>query len=194
MSEIEDLLSQIRQDVADVREKGQQVIGAAALDEYLAGLQETASLTQAERDRDHASRLEHYKAQNATNLAGYAASVQLHAEMAKAAITYGLEALKAAMVINGAAAVAVLGFLSAAATKIPPPTTMLAYLPLALVFFAGGALVAAFAIGITYLSQASFAEQQQREGEVIRMVAIGLVVLSYIAFAIGALLAYSAFR
>lgn len=84
MGEIEELLKQIRKDVDEVRAAGQEVVGAAALDAYLANLQETAPQTQAERDRQHESRLEEFKAQHASNLAHYAATVQWRVEMLKA--------------------------------------------------------------------------------------------------------------
>lgn len=97
------------------------------------------------------------------------------------------------MLVNGGAAVAVLGFLSAAAAKTPPPSMVLAYLPSALAYFAGGALVAAIAVGLTYVSQALFAAERERSGTNVRWVIVAFVIGSYTAFALGAWRAYSAF-
>jgi len=194
MGEIEDLLHRIRNDVAEVKADGHESIRAEALDAYLAEVQNSASLTKEERDRLHQGQLEHFKAQHASNLAHYAATIQVEVAMLKAVIGYGVETLKAAMLVNGGAAVAVLGFLSAAATKTPPPSAMLAYLPLALVYFATGALVAGMAVGVTYISQALFAAKWNRAGARVRWIAVAFVVGSYLAFALGAARAYMAFR
>ena len=122
-----------------------------------------------------------------------ATSAQIHVELVKATLTYGHEALKTAMWINGGAAVAVLGFLSAASTKAEASAAMLANLPLSLLFFAIGTLTAAIAVGVTYLSQGFFALARNRIAEVLRGFAFVLVIVSYAMFMWGAVQAYAAF-
>ena len=108
-------------------------------------------------------------------------------------IVYGQEALKTSLLVNGGAAIAVLGFLSTAATKGLSPG-MAANLPIALLFFAFGALATAVAVGLTYVSQGFFTLHRDRLAEVIRAVVFALVIASYALFALGALQAYEAFR
>lgn len=190
--ENEELIGQIRQDVRAVREKGQQVIDAAALDAYLLELQKTASLTKEERQQAHQSQLEHFKATHASNLAQYAVQNQAALEMLRSVITLGQGALRAAMLINGGAAVATLGFLSNAWTKGVPPA-ILAGLPQSMLFFVFGVLAAAVASGFTYLSQEAFASEQRRFGQIMRAVVIALVIVSYVLFGLGSWKAYAVF-
>lgn len=190
--EIEELIGQIRNDVKTVREKGQQVIDATALDEYLTGLAGTAAQTKEERARSHEAQMEHFKATHQSNLAHYAAQRQAALEMLRTVITSGQAALRSSMLINGGAAVAILGFLSNAWTKGVPPSVLQA-LPASLLLFGGGVLGGALASGVTYLSQEAFASEQERLGKGLRALAIALVVGSHILFAWGAWEAYDAF-
>jgi len=190
--EIEDLIQQIRDDVKAVREKGQQVIDATALDDYLSMLVGTAQLTREEQARNHASQMEHFKATHASNLAHYAAQNQATLEMLRTVISTGQAALRGAMLINGGAAVAILGFLSNAWTK-DVPSAILHALPSSLLLFAGGVFAGALSSGVTYLSQEAFASEQERLGKGLRAVAVAFVVASYLLFVGGAWAAYDAF-
>jgi hypothetical protein len=113
-------------------------------------------------------------------------------EMLRSVITLAQGALRAAMLINGGAAVAILGSLSSAWTKGVPPA-ILSQLRLSLLFFASGVLAAAAASGFAYLSQKAFASEQQCYGKIIRAVIILLMILSYALFGLGSWGAYSAF-
>ena len=190
--ELDDLIQQIRRDVKAVREKGQQVIDATALDAYLGELADTASLTKEERTRSHESQMEHFKATHQSNLAHYTAQNQAALEMLRTVINAGQAALRSSMLVNGGGAVAVLGFLSNAWTK-GVPSAVLRDLPASLLVFASGVLAGALASGVTYLSQEAFASGQQRVGTGLRALAIALVVGSYVLFAWGAWEAYDAF-
>lgn len=190
--EIEELIGQIRQDVNAVRETGQQVIGATALDAYLAEIEKTASLTEEERERAHQSQLEHFKATHQSNLAQYNAQNQAALEMLRSVITVAQSALRSAMLINGGAAVAILGFLSNAWTK-GVPQGILKDLSESLLFFVFGVLAAAVASGCTYVSQEAFASGQERLGQVVRALVVSLVITSYALFGFGTWEAYVAF-
>ena len=190
--ENEELINQIRRDVKAVREQGQHVIDASALDSYLAELTRTSSLMQQERQRVHQSQLEQFKATHASNLAQYTAQSQTALEMLRSVITLGQGALRAAMLVNGGAAVAILGFLGSAWTKGVPQAT-LTTLPRSMLFFAVGVLAAGLATGFTYLSQAAFASEQRRRGEVMRRIVIALIVASFVMFGLGSWVAYAVF-
>lgn len=190
--EIKGLIQQIRDDVKAVRDKGQQVIDATALDQYLAELARTATLTREERARNHEAQMEQFKATHQSNLAHYAAQIEADLEMFRTVITTGQAALRGSMLINGGAAVAVLGFLSNAWSRGVPPS-VLQTLPASLLLFGAGVLGGALAAGATYLSQEAYASKQERLGKGLRALAIALVVGSYIVFAWGAWEAYNAF-
>lgn len=190
--EIEELIRQVRNDVKAVREKGQQVIDATALDTYLAELEETASLTKAERARAHESQMENFKATHQSNLAHYSAQNQHALEMFRTVVTVGQGALRSPMLINGGAAVAILGFLSNAWAK-GVPSAVLRNLPNALLLFTAGVLAAALASGFAYLAQQAFTSGQERSGKRIRALVIARVVVSYLLFGSGAWEAYVAF-
>ena len=190
--EIEELIQQIREDVKAVREKGQHVIDATALDTYLAELEETASLTKEERARAHESQIEDFRATHQSNLAHYSAQNQAALEMLRTVVAVGQSALRSPMLINGGAAVAILGFLSNAWAK-GTPSAVLRTLPNALLLFTAGVLVAALASGFAYLSQQAFTSGRERAGKRVRALVIALVVVSYLLFSCGAWEAYVAF-
>lgn len=179
--ESQELVRQMRADVRDLQAKGQVLLYVSALDAYLAALEEAAASSPQVSDEGHQARLAAFTAQTTASVEGF-----------RAVITAGQNALKSALLINGGAAVAVLGFLSAGWSK-GAPASLLADLPLAMSFFVFGVLSAAMASGATYLSQEMFGSGQQRPGTWTKGAAIALGIGSYLLFACGALLAYRAF-
>jgi hypothetical protein len=84
------------------------------------------------------------------------------------------------------AAVAVLGFLSAAATK-NPPSSLMVNLPIAFLFFAFGALATAVALSLAYSTQLFYPLKRDALAGWIRAAVFVCVVGSYAAFVSGAL-------
>jgi hypothetical protein len=122
--ETEDLIGQIRRVVQDCKHSG-TTIDPARLDAWLAELAQGTSLTKEERQRSHELLLEHLRATQASNLAHYDAQNQATLESIRYVGTAGQGALKSATLINGGAAVAILGFLGNAWTKrVPAPILM----------------------------------------------------------------------
>jgi hypothetical protein len=122
-------------------------------------------------------------------------------EMFRTVITYGSEAMKAAILVNGGAAVALLAFLgsSKGISLARVPTSLLAN---AVLFLVGGVLCAAIAVATAYLTQFYYHQNQYVEPTNIdgkmapffRYVSMALIGSSYAVFAIGAWLAWLAFK
>jgi hypothetical protein len=122
-------------------------------------------------------------------------------EMFRTVITYGAEAMKAAILVNGGAAVALLAFLgsSKGISLARIPTFLLAN---AILFLAGGVLCAAIAMATSYLTQFyyhqnQYVEQINAKGKMapfFRYLSLAFVVFSYGAFAGGAWLAWLALK
>jgi hypothetical protein len=104
----------------------------------------------------------------------------------------GHNALKAAMLINGGAAVAFLAFLGNLLAK--SQSVKMAEFPKALLCFVFGVLLSAMASASTYFTQHSYRHRSMAAGNRVRGVTICLVILSYILFAAGALIAYRGFE
>lgn len=109
-------------------------------------------------------------------------------EMFKSVITTGQSALRAAMLLNGGAAVAMLAFVGKLVEHSSSSSSAVAT---AVFLFAIGALLGAMATGSTYLSQMSYAfDGESRVATVsarlLHVVTVFLVASSLIVFAYGA--------
>jgi len=133
--------------------------------------------------------LERYKSQLASNLEHYRAVNEFNIEMLRATVATGQSALKSAMLINGGAAVAVLAFLGNAWAK-DVPRRVLIEASYGLSLFVWGVLAAAAAAGATYVSQAGYGDEFGKRSELVgdigRVLAILLVVASYVLFSCAA--------
>jgi len=154
-------------------------------------------------------------------LAEYAADSQRSLESVRAANISGAEALKAATLINGGAAVAILAFIGhLASINAKPPVVMDFAKPLR--SFVVGALLGVVASGVTYLAhmfyigsltrefQSKEARREDNEtlavskhkasvrwgriGRVVNLVVMALVAASLFSFAYGCYIAYRAFE
>ena len=138
--------------------------------------------------------LERYKAQLSADAEHRKSLHEFDLEMLRATIMTGQSALKGCLLINGAAAIAVLAFLGNAWTK-EFPRQVLVDASYGLSLFVWGVLAAATALGATYLSQAGygneFGKHSARVGSYGRTLAISLVIVSYTLFACAAWQVYS---
>ncbi len=107
----------------------------------------------------------------------------------EATVTAGAAALKSAILINGGASVALLTYLGYAASQQG--------LPEALLWFVCGTLAAAMGAGSTYVALLGAARSEdkakRRWFQSLNTVSIVLVIASYSAFAVGAVIAYCSF-
>ena len=112
--------------------------------------------------------------------------VKAKIEEFKACAALAQTALKAAMLINGGAAVAILAFMGNIWSKGNVTTGLTE----CLWFFTGGIITAAFGAGTAYLAQHGFVlskyKNEQKKAIRWRVASIVLIILSYIIFAFGA--------
>lgn len=112
--------------------------------------------------------------------------------MFRSVIEYGRDALKAAILTNGGAAVALLAFIGTIWEKgISPDTAK--YLTWALGSFSSGVLVTVVAIGFAYLTQLFYNSQYMLVGIIFHCLAVLLGFSSYLLFGCGAYSSYQAF-
>jgi len=116
----------------------------------------------------------------------------INKELFKSAITSGENAIKAAMLINAGASVAVLAFLGNLVSKAPH--VKLGEFPTAMLCFVAGVLVTAIASGFTYFTQHCYNHGRKKTGDVTNMLAIAFVSSSYFLFALGGWIAFQEFQ
>lgn len=145
----------------------------------------------AEADKD----LEQFKAVKALELARVNAVNSALLASTRITIDYALSAFRSALILNGAAAIALLSFFGAQKN----PFAVGAALMTALAAFAFGAVLATTGLGFSYLSQSNFTQQFAKDANVVskygmrfRSAAIICAVLSIVAFCAGLAYAFCA--
>jgi hypothetical protein len=146
----------------------------------------------AESTGERVSADEFFKAQHASDIAGYQVQAQRSLEQFRSVIAARQTALRSFILINGAACVVLLAFLGHVWDKGLNAEVAKDLLD-ALRFFVGGVLLSTFATGTTCLAHAFREEEWNMWGNIANFFTIGLVVLSGLAFGIGGYLAYLAF-
>ena len=120
--------------------------------------------------------------------------MQVLLEEWKTSAAYGLAAMRAAMIINGAAAVALLAYL--VKVTLEPGTDPSLLIPLAMLCYLGGVLAAAIASGCAYLGLKVIADTDDdddgNDKAISRFIggAIVLVITAYVTFTVGGILSY----
>lgn len=140
--------------------------------------------------------LERYKAKLTAWVESHQHVHEWNMEMLRSVITTGQSALKSSLLINGAAAVALLAFIG----NIWSPnahSSAIVGVAGALAYYVLGVLIAAVAAGLTYLSQAGYGEEFGKNSRVIGVTshvgAVIGVIASYVTFGYASLLAYRVF-
>lgn len=188
----QEVIDVIKKAVEDVKAQDQQVVSADALLKYLDALKADASISVEANQRKFESDLALFHAEHERNLAHYSAQQALNVEMLRSVITYGQEALKAAILINGGAAAAVLAFIGNIWTK-GIVVTAVGSITCSLVLFAFGVLAATVGTAGSYFSQYFYTENAQKTAVCFHILTVVVVVASYVLFGLGAYEAYTAF-
>ena len=157
------LIDDLRSDLKHFRSEGVESLTISQIESLLDALEKQ------DNNRFEILKLEHTGA-----LATYGATIQA-----------GAAALKSAILVNGGASVALLAFLG----HVPDPGKLI---PIGLLCFVAGTLLAAVAAGSTYVGLLG-SRRHRRWFLFFNWTAIGFVVLSYVAFASGAVYAFRAF-
>ena len=189
-----DVFEILKDAIATARESNVTHVAIEDL-ERLTGEIESQALESPEGVSASEASMERYKAKLAALGNSLQHEHEKELEMLRSVITTGQNALKAALLINGGAAVALLAFVGGVWNnpKAAPLRPELAY---GLSLFVWGVLAAACASGATYLSQAGFGgelgRRSQAIGEGARWLAIAFVVASYALFGCAAWQTYVA--
>jgi len=113
-------------------------------------------------------------------------------EMFKSVIIAGQAALKSAILINGGATVALLAFIGSV-FKVSQNSEVVTKLSHAMFCFVIGVLSGAIASGVVYMAQFVYARKKLCLGHILNGFSWVLVVLSYILFLTGVILAFKVF-
>ncbi|MEM7612134.1 MAG: hypothetical protein AAF270_10665 [Pseudomonadota bacterium] len=186
------ILSIVYDAISDAEARGASSVGIVELKNYLATLDEQIGDTPS-GDISTAD-LEKYKARLSKWIEDNKTQSQWGIELFRSTIAAGQSALRAAILINGGAAVALLAFIgnlwgleSDTAAALASPMRILLI----------GVLVAACASGSTYLAQFFFADHFKRAhgiGTAFNILAMVLVISSYGCFLFGVLSAARVFE
>ena len=123
-------------------------------------------------------------------------NIQKRLEYSKAATQAGTNALKVSLLINGAAAIAMLTFIGNIANRNQVDTEIIQALASPLHWFSSGILLSALATGITYIALEFFASNRMNKDKVgwkINVIAIVTTAISYCYFWSGGQVAYNVF-
>ncbi len=177
-----DIIARIKTDVEATRSSGHSWVSIDGLERYLDSLAQHAT-TPIETQALDQQRL----------LAGYDVRAKWDLEMFKSVIDAGKEALNAAILINGGAVIALLGFLSSAATKGVPKALGLG-LTDPLLYFGSGVLLSAIAFAGRYLTQYCYQSDHNKTGIGFHAATVLMATSTYVAFGCGVFKTYVTFQ
>jgi hypothetical protein len=156
----EKVIEQIQSNIlTEVIRTGNKYIDADALLQYLDQVKNSADVQiEVQQDlakQEHEAQIEALKLNTSIRLKNYETLSSQALEMFKAVIAMGQSAIRNAILINGAAAVAMMSFIGNAASK-SGNCGLEKIVSVALAMFAYGALTGAISSGATYLTQLIF--------------------------------------
>lgn len=178
--EVKDAIQQIKTALSDVEAKGQAFVHIPALKQFLDAVEKSATVSTEAQKLQHQSNLEWYKAQRQSQL-----------EMFKSTMESAHSALRASLIVNGGAAVALLAFVGNVWAKAQTASVAHA-LAAAIAWFSAGVLLGGLASFATYFTQFFYYHEFKRSGITVHIAAVGLVAFSYVAFGLGVVRAYGA--
>ena len=140
------------------------------------------------KDRIHEFSLEHYKITTQYDLAANQHKQDNRNESFKATIQLAISLLKTIMLLNGAAAVAILSFIGNYKNKLN-----IDFITNSLLIYVVGVLLSAIAYGLSYLAQYHYTYSPASVGDTYRRKVIIVVIGSMLYFMAGSLCFYLAF-
>lgn len=193
------IISELRKVLAEMKERGQTAVMIAGLEEYFSVMEKEDAkspmlkLTDEQRHELSITQLELDNEKWKVNTAGQFA---IGLELFKAVIEAGQTAVKSLIVMNGAAAIALLAFLGNILSRGPNfgESVIVGKINTAMIIFFAGVGFAGATSCFRYLSQALYADRSRpKRGDFTRNIAVTLAVFSLVAFLYGGFTAYKAF-
>lgn len=188
----EEAIKIIESAIIGVKEQNQDTVSVDALLKYLTSLKEDVKNAQAFDQEKYESNFALLRTAHERNLTHYNAQQQYSLEMLRSVTTYGQEALKSAILINGSAAVALLAFIGNIWIKSTGQLSVHS-ITKAIVLFAFGVVTAAIGTGTTYVTQYCYSKKWEKTAILFHIVTIIVVLVAYALFCFGSYDAYSAF-
>lgn len=183
-----DVLDEIRAVLKQTKDDGHSNVSVDALQNYLIQFDKDVESDTYYKSLNQEAKLAEFKAQNDRSIA-HATNLTAHSlEMFKSVITAGQSALKASMVINGGAAVALLAF-TGKIWETSTTAVVVNSLTNSILLFCLGVLCAALATGTTYLTQSIYAKDKITLGNAFNFFNIFVVLASYVLFGVGSFIA-----
>ncbi|NNN85795.1 hypothetical protein FKN93_17950 [Vibrio sp. A8-1] len=185
-------IEKIRLLIRQTKEQGHDAISINAFESYLSSIEseneEYTKYAQMQLERDLAV----FKAENDRNIAHANNLTTNSLELFRSVILSGQSALKASMVINGGAAVALLAFMgkiwgSSIASEVAYSLSRSTFL------FCVGIVLGAFAAGTTYFTQCLYNIEKFRLGNFFNIATVLMILSSYGIFIFSAFISASSF-
>lgn len=175
------VLDKIRLVLKQTKELGHDSISINAFEDYLSSIEKENDAESKYSDMKLERDLAIFSAENDRNIAHASNLTARSLELFKSVIQVGQSALKASMLINGGAAVALLAFMG----KIWGTSTsseVAGSISMAIFLFCIGIFLSALASGITYLSQTLHSIEKANVANRLNVITIFLVLGSYSIF------------
>ncbi len=190
--EVSVLVDELSGALKELVDKGQENVPIKNLQKYLDEVSKEDTIDESQAIKHFEENMEVFKANNAIAIESFRSTVEA-----------GLSALKSALIINGAAAIALLAFIGNLSRNGDVNNGVLSGIGYALMIFVLGTGFAGTATGVRYLSQHSYdnalnddiAEKKscwKNVGHGFNIVSIFLALLSFASFFYGGWLAYQA--
>ena len=183
--EAKEVIDDIRAALKPLKEQNKTVISVEALENYLSALEADAKSSDHKLNRDQNLTLTNFKAENDRWIKEYEIQNSHALEMFRSVIASGQSALKASMLINGGAVIALLAFIGNT-VKSPPMGNIQDLLAAPMWLFCLGILCSAVASGATYLTQFLYSADWMKTGYVFQILSILIVLASYVLFGVAA--------
>jgi hypothetical protein len=179
---------QMKGDIEEAKSKGTAVLECDKIIAYLNGVPNSPHTEMSPQE------IEHYKAYLVNHTNHYKYELDSALERSRAAINTGQNAIKAGLILNGAAALALLAFISHLAQG--NNSTSVYVFADCLAWFAYGALDMGVVSALAYLTQWLGADREswsKKTAEVLNVISIIAGLFSYYLFSEGILSVQSAF-
>lgn len=123
----------------------------------------------------------------------YKAQLENEMEMFKTIFVYGQRTLKAMLIINGGAAVAMLAFLSRYLSSGTSDVNM-HYFTVALLIFGAGVFLGAFTAGLSYITQYCYYHYENKSGLIFHIASVITGISSLVGFCAGLYYSFLGFQ
>ncbi|TLU67704.1 hypothetical protein FE810_01785 [Thalassotalea litorea] len=186
-----ELIDEIRKIIRPIKTEKNDAISANALDDYLEAFRLELSYEEEEHAESQQRNLEESRqaheinianasAVNEINIANASAVNEINLEMFRAVMDTAMAAMKTSLVMNGAACIAILSFISSI-WETPAASAISSML----LVFGIGIFCSGFGGGMSYLAQVSFQTDKYFQGGVFRVFSVSLVLFSFLTFGFG---------